>query len=120
MDEPLGALDAEFRETMRAEIKRLHIEQHATSVYVTHDQIEAMAMGDRIVVMSDCGSAAGRHARRGLSQPGEFVRGAFHRQSRHESDCRAVCGSAMFILTAVTTTMPSLLTGGLRLTRRGR
>ncbi|MEB2288485.1 MAG: ABC transporter ATP-binding protein [Anaerolineae bacterium] len=53
MDEPLGALDAEFRETMRAEIKRLHIEQHATSVYVTHDQIEAMAMGDRIVVMSD-------------------------------------------------------------------
>ncbi len=52
MDEPLGALDAEFRETMRAEIKRLHIEQHATTVYVTHDQIEAMAMGDRIVVMS--------------------------------------------------------------------
>ncbi len=52
MDEPLGALDAEFRETMRAEIKRLHILQHATTVYVTHDQIEAMAMGDRIVVMS--------------------------------------------------------------------
>ncbi|NLX09931.1 MAG: ABC transporter ATP-binding protein [Chloroflexi bacterium] len=52
MDEPLGALDAEFRETMRAEIKRLHIDQHATTVYVTHDQIEAMAMGDRIVVMS--------------------------------------------------------------------
>jgi multiple sugar transport system ATP-binding protein len=52
MDEPLGALDAEFRETMRAEIKRLHIEQRATTVYVTHDQIEAMAMGDRIVVMS--------------------------------------------------------------------
>jgi multiple sugar transport system ATP-binding protein len=53
MDEPLGALDAEFREAMRAEIKRLHIEQHATTVYVTHDQIEAMAMGDRIVVMSN-------------------------------------------------------------------
>ena len=53
MDEPLGALDAEFRESMRAEIKRLHIEQHATTVYVTHDQIEAMAMGDVIVVMSD-------------------------------------------------------------------
>lgn len=52
MDEPLGALDAEFRESMRAEIKRLHIEQNATTVYVTHDQIEAMAMGDRIVVMS--------------------------------------------------------------------
>jgi multiple sugar transport system ATP-binding protein len=52
MDEPLGALDADFRETMRAEIKRLHIAQKATTVYVTHDQIEAMAMGDRIVVMS--------------------------------------------------------------------
>jgi multiple sugar transport system ATP-binding protein len=53
MDEPLGALDADFRETMRAEIKRLHIAQSATTVYVTHDQIEAMAMGDRIVVMSN-------------------------------------------------------------------
>ena len=53
MDEPLGALDADFRETMRAEIKQLHITQKATTVYVTHDQIEAMAMGDRIVVMSD-------------------------------------------------------------------
>jgi multiple sugar transport system ATP-binding protein len=53
MDEPLGALDADFRESMRAEIKRLHVLQHATTVYVTHDQIEAMAMGDRIVVMSE-------------------------------------------------------------------
>jgi multiple sugar transport system ATP-binding protein len=52
MDEPLGALDAEFRESMRAEIKQLHLRQHATTVYVTHDQIEAMAMGDRIVIMS--------------------------------------------------------------------
>lgn len=52
MDEPLGALDADFRETMRAEIKKLHIAEKATTVYVTHDQIEAMAMGDRIVVMS--------------------------------------------------------------------
>ena len=53
MDEPLGALDADFREEMRAEIKRLHIAQEATTVYVTHDQVEAMAMSDRIVVMSD-------------------------------------------------------------------
>lgn len=52
MDEPLGALDAEFRETMRAEIKQLHVDQGATTVYVTHDQVEAMAMGDKIVVMS--------------------------------------------------------------------
>ncbi len=53
MDEPLGALDAEFRESMRAEIRQLHNEQEATTVYVTHDQVEAMAMGDRIVVMSN-------------------------------------------------------------------
>jgi multiple sugar transport system ATP-binding protein len=53
MDEPLGALDADFRSIMRAEIKRLHLAQDATTVYVTHDQVEAMAMGDRIVVMSD-------------------------------------------------------------------
>lgn len=52
MDEPLGALDAEFREAMRAEIKRVHLAEKATTVYVTHDQVEAMAMGDRIVVMS--------------------------------------------------------------------
>jgi multiple sugar transport system ATP-binding protein len=52
MDEPLGALDTEFREAMRSEIKRLHLANKATSVYVTHDQVEAMAMGDRIVVMS--------------------------------------------------------------------
>jgi multiple sugar transport system ATP-binding protein len=53
MDEPIGALDADARETMRAEIKRLHLAQNATTVYVTHDQIEAMAMGDRVVVMSE-------------------------------------------------------------------
>jgi multiple sugar transport system ATP-binding protein len=53
MDEPLGALDAEFRESMRAEIKQLHLDQEATTVYVTHDQVEAMAMSDRIVVMSN-------------------------------------------------------------------
>ena len=52
MDEPLGALDAEMRESMRAEIKALHIAQNATTVYVTHDQVEAMALSDRIVVMS--------------------------------------------------------------------
>jgi multiple sugar transport system ATP-binding protein len=53
MDEPIGALDAEARETMRAEIKEFHIQLGTTTVYVTHDQIEAMAMGDRIVVMSE-------------------------------------------------------------------
>ncbi|OWU68068.1 ABC transporter ATP-binding protein [Marinibacterium profundimaris] len=51
MDEPIGALDAKLREQMRAEIKRLHIARNSTSVYVTHDQVEAMSLADRIVVM---------------------------------------------------------------------
>ena len=53
MDEPIGALDAKLREDMRAELKRLHIENGTTSVYVTHDQIEAMALADRVAVMND-------------------------------------------------------------------
>jgi multiple sugar transport system ATP-binding protein len=52
MDEPLGALDADLRESMRAEIRALQLRLKVTTVYVTHDQVEAMAMGDRIVVMS--------------------------------------------------------------------
>ena len=52
MDEPLGALDAEFRELMCEELRLLHDRVGATSVYVTHDQIEAMAMADRICIMN--------------------------------------------------------------------
>ena len=52
MDEPLGTLDAEFREEMCLELKKLHNRIHATTVYVTHDQIEAMTMGDKIAVMN--------------------------------------------------------------------
>ena len=52
MDEPLGALDAEFREHMAEELRSLHDRMHATTVYVTHDQLEAMQMGDKIVVMN--------------------------------------------------------------------
>jgi multiple sugar transport system ATP-binding protein len=50
-DEPLSNLDARLREQMRTEIKKLHRELGTTSVYVTHDQIEAMTMADRIVAM---------------------------------------------------------------------
>jgi multiple sugar transport system ATP-binding protein len=52
MDEPLGALDAEFRELMCNELRALHDRLHATTVYVTHDQLEAMAMADKIAVMN--------------------------------------------------------------------
>ena len=53
MDEPLGTLDAEFRELMRLELRKLHNNISATTVYVTHDQLEAMSMGDRIAVMNE-------------------------------------------------------------------
>ena len=52
-DEPLSNLDAKLRVAMRGEIKELHQRLQTTSIYVTHDQIEAMTMGDRIVVMKD-------------------------------------------------------------------
>ena len=52
-DEPLSNLDAKLRVAMRSEIKELHQRLKTTSIYVTHDQIEAMTMGDRIVVMKD-------------------------------------------------------------------
>ena len=52
-DEPLSNLDAKLRVQMRAEISKLHNRLQATMIYVTHDQMEAMTMGDRIVVMKD-------------------------------------------------------------------
>ncbi|NUR94170.1 MAG: ABC transporter ATP-binding protein [Kribbellaceae bacterium] len=53
LDEPLSNLDAQLRVLMRAEIKRLHVDVARTFVYVTHDQVEAMTMSDRIAVMRD-------------------------------------------------------------------
>ena len=52
-DEPLSNLDAKMRVQMRAEISKLHSRLNSTMIYVTHDQVEAMTMGDRIVVMKD-------------------------------------------------------------------
>ena len=74
LDEPLSNLDAKLRVQMRAELKRLHRELAITTIYVTHDQVEAMTLGDRIVVMS-----AGEVQQIGTpqeiyDQPGEHVR----------------------------------------------
>ena len=52
-DEPLSNLDAQLRDEMRVEIKRLHQELGRTMIYVTHDQIEAMTLADRIVLLRD-------------------------------------------------------------------
>ena len=83
-DEPLSNLDARLREQMRAEIKKLHRDLGATSIYVTHDQIEAMTLADRIVAMhggvvQQVGSAA-----RSLRPPGQPVRRRLHRLAGHE------------------------------------
>ena len=61
-DEPLSNLDAKLRVQMRAEITKLHQRLATTSIYVTHDQVEAMTMGDRVVVMKDgwCSRSASR------------------------------------------------------------
>ena len=53
MDEPIGSLDAKLREDMRTELKRLHIEIKSTTLYVTHDQVEAMSMADKVCIMED-------------------------------------------------------------------
>ena len=53
MDEPIGALDAKLREEMRAELKHIHLQNEATTVYVTHDQVEAMSMADKIAIMNE-------------------------------------------------------------------
>jgi multiple sugar transport system ATP-binding protein len=52
-DEPLSNLDAKLRVQMRVELKRLHERLSTTAIYVTHDQVEAMTLGDRVVVMKD-------------------------------------------------------------------
>src|SRR5258705_10143562 len=52
-DEPLSNLDAQLRVQMRVELKRLHKRLETTAIYVTHDQVEAMTLGDRVVVMKD-------------------------------------------------------------------
>ena len=63
LDEPFGALDARVRKELRAWLRRLHEEMHVTTVFVTHDQEEAMEVADRIVIMNrGASSRSGRRA----------------------------------------------------------
>ena len=76
LDEPLSNLDAELRVVMRAELAALHPRLGATMIYVTHDQVEAMTLADRIVVLRAGAHRAGRHAARALQPPANrFVAG---------------------------------------------
>ena len=71
MDEPLSSLDAKLRADLRLELKHIQQELGATILYVTHDQIEAMTMANRIGVMDERPADAGRHAARDLREPGD-------------------------------------------------
>ena len=88
-DEPLSNLDAKLRVQMRTEIKELHQRLKTTTVYVTHDQIEAMTMADKIVVMHDGMRRADRRAARALRPAGQPVRRRLHRLAGDELPARA-------------------------------
>ena len=71
-----------LRVQMRIELARLHEELDATMIYVTHDQVEAMTMADKIVVLQARRGRAGRHAARALPPPAQPVRRRLHRLAR--------------------------------------
>ena len=70
-DEPLSNLDAKLRVQMRTEIKRLRERVATTTIYVTHDQVEAMTLADRIVILNARPHRADRHAGGGLRHAGQ-------------------------------------------------
>ena len=79
MDEPLSNLDAKLRVQTRSQIAELQRRLGITTVYVTHDQVEAMTMGHRVAVLADGHAAAVRHAAPAVRQPGQPVRRRVHR-----------------------------------------
>ena len=88
MDEPLSNLDAKLRVAMRTEVARIQQSLGTTTVYVTHDQTEAMTLGDRVAVMragmiQQVGLADGA-----LQRAGQPVRGRLHRLAGHELHAR--------------------------------
>ena len=91
MDEPLSNLDAQLRLQMRVEIKRLQRELGITTLYVTHDQVEAMTMADLVAVMHDGRAPAAGSAERAVRPPGQPVRRPLLRLAAHE---RAVAATS--------------------------
>ncbi len=89
MDEPLSNLDAKLRVHMRAEIGALHQRLGVTTIYVTHDQIEAMTMANRIVIMRDGEIQQIADPETMFEQPANLFVAGFHRFARHElPECR--------------------------------
>ena len=84
MDEPLSNLDAKLRVSMRGSLKQLHERLGVTTVYVTHDQIEAMTLGNRVCVLRDGQLQQVDTPQYSLRVAGEPVRGRLHRLARDE------------------------------------
>ena len=89
MDEPLSNLDAKLRTFMRAELKRLQGDLGTTTIYVTHDQIEAMTLAHRVAVMNKGVVQQIATPARDLRQPGQPLRRRLHRLAADEHACRA-------------------------------
>ena len=83
-DEPLSNLDAKLRAQTRIEIQKLHRELGITSLFVTHDQVEAMTLAQRMIVMNAGRDGAVRHARGGLRRAGHHLRRQLHRLAADE------------------------------------
>ena len=86
MDEPICNLDAKLRESTRLELKKLLRNFAITSLYVTHDQQEAVFMGDRIAVMRERPHRANRHVRRALLHACQSLRRPVHRGAADRGD----------------------------------
>ena len=83
LDEPLTALDAALRDRLRGELNRLLRALGITTIYVTHDQSEAMELGDRIVVMQQGSDRPDRHAARDLFHAAKSLRRRIHRRRQY-------------------------------------
>ena len=84
MDEPLSNLDAQLRHDMRVEIRALQQRLGMTVVYVTHDQVEAMSMADRVILMRDGRIEQEGHAGGAVRAARHAVRRALHRHAGDE------------------------------------
>ena len=94
LDEPMSQLEPQLRAILRARIKDWLISRRMTTVFVTHDQTEAIALADRIAVMEKGVLAAARHAGRAEGAPGQPVRRLVHRRAADEHLRRARAGRA--------------------------
>ena len=86
MDEPLSNLDARLRITMRAELRRFHLDLGATTVYVTHDQLEAMTMSDHVAVMNGGVVQQFGTPAEVYGHPANLFVAGLHRKPAHEPD----------------------------------